>query len=66
MRQLKIVKKMNVFRNSRGIAAGDAKAGKAAGVSAEGLGEALFMGWECKEGRVQLESTKIKTNGDQI
>ena len=57
---------MSVFRNSRGIAAGDMKAGKAASVSAEGLGEALGMGRECKEGRVQLESTKIKTNGDQI
>ena len=35
--------------------------GEVAGVSAEGLEETVFPGWERKEGRVQFESVKIKT-----
>ena len=47
---------MSLFGNSRGITIPDMQTGE----SAEGLGWALYMVGEHKEGRVQLESVKIK------
>lgn len=48
------------------MAIGDVQTGEVAGVSAEGLEETVFPGWEGKEGRVQLKSAETKTNRDWI
>lgn len=48
------------------LATGIVQTGEVAGVSAEGLEETVFPGWEGKEGRVQLKSAETKANRDWI